>query len=218
VSFYTIDASFRPIEQWPGKRTPYYNQKRAPFKATVGKTQAELQRELRHLRAKNVIIQLDTDSSQIRQDGYPRSNARVNGSAIILTFDTPDHGTLSYPCDTYDKWESNLRAIVLTLEHLRAVERYGVNRNGEHYKGSAQQKVHAQGASGGPLSLEGAAAIYARMGGGNANDILRDAQYAKDIYYKAARVTHPDVGGTTAEFQALQAARALIDKHFGGAP
>ena len=40
------------------------------------------------------------------------------------------------PCDRYTDWEPNIRAIALTLEHLRAVERHGVTtEKQEQYTG-----------------------------------------------------------------------------------
>ena len=40
------------------------------------------------------------------------------------------------PCDSFRDWEANLRAIALTLEHLRAVERYGATtEEQEQYTG-----------------------------------------------------------------------------------
>jgi len=35
------------------------------------------------------------------------------------------------PCDSFRDWEANLRAIALSLEHLRAVDRYGVTTEEE---------------------------------------------------------------------------------------
>ena len=45
---------------------------------------------------------------------------------------------MSYPCDKYSNWQANLRAIALSLEALRAEDRYGVTRRAEQYKGWAK--------------------------------------------------------------------------------
>src|SRR5579863_10251967 len=53
------------------------------------------------------------------------AGAKLRTQGIILTFNSK-HGPLSYPCDKYSNWQANLRAIALSLEALRAVDRYGV--------------------------------------------------------------------------------------------
>lgn len=93
-----------------------------------------LDRELRHLQAKSVVIQLDCDEREIRKDGLPRSDARTRGPGIVLAFDSPK-GSLSFPCDHFTAWEDNLRAIALALEALRTVDRYHVTQNNEQYRG-----------------------------------------------------------------------------------
>lgn len=42
---------------------------------------------------------------------------------------------LSYPCDSCDNWQHNVRSIALALQALRAVDRYGVTRRAEQYRG-----------------------------------------------------------------------------------
>lgn len=128
----SVEYNFKPIVNWPRKRT--MSRKRAPFKVGYGRCLIDMERELAHLRARSVVIQADTTEDHIRQDGRLRSNAVMRGPGIILSFDSK-HGPLSYACDTYTHWQDNLRAIVLTLIALRAVDRYGCTTHAEQYKG-----------------------------------------------------------------------------------
>lgn len=212
MSRYFINATFRPIVDWPGERTPPAKQVKSQFSATIGATQKELQAELAHLGAKNVIIQLGCDPSQIKNDGFPRSDARAT-PGVIVTFDLPDGTTLSYPCDTFKNWDCNLRAIALSLKALRTVDRYGVTKKNEQYQGF---RLPPAGGTTTSMTVQAAAAVLVRMGGGDAADVIKHAQVAREIYRLAVRAAHPDAGGSTTDFQTLQAAKAVLDRHHGG--
>lgn len=132
-----IQARFVPIETWPGEPRAAGKRIPSPFIGKWQNTLDTLERELRHLRARDILIQAYLDYDDIRNDGWPRSNARPRSPGVIVSFETPD-GALSFPCDTYLNWEHNVRAIALALSALRAVERYGVTRRNEQYKGWAK--------------------------------------------------------------------------------
>lgn len=129
-----LEYTFRPLSQWPQEATPSHRRKRAPFRAGYVSTLDLLERELIHLRAKDVVFEADCPSSEIRNDGRLRSSAKLRGPGIVVSFDSPK-GPLRFPCDRFIDWEDNLRAIALTLEHLRACDRYGVTSHNEQYKG-----------------------------------------------------------------------------------
>jgi len=52
-----IDATFRPIEKWPGELTR--SRRRSPFRASWGMTLDLLKTEIRHLRGRQVVIEMD---------------------------------------------------------------------------------------------------------------------------------------------------------------
>src|SRR6266511_2967713 len=118
-----IAITFRPIQQRPG--APTRRRQRSQFSAKWSQTMELLDRELFHVRARNVVMQLDCDEREIRRDGIPRADARTRGPGVILSFDSPK-GSLSFPCDRYTDWQDNVRAIALSLEALRSVDRHGV--------------------------------------------------------------------------------------------
>jgi hypothetical protein len=194
-----LAATFRPLTQWPGKKTPTYNRKRAPFKAGYPRTLDDLEREINHLSGKSVVIQAEFETRDIRNDGWPRSSARAKGPGVVVSFQTPQ-GPLSFPCDTYDAWEDNLRAIALSLEALRAVNRYGVTKHSEQYKGFAQ--IEAPGAQNGMDRQQ--AVVFVRNWGGAEGSL-------SDAYRRAARVLHPDAStGSHEQFVKLQQAKAVL--------
>lgn len=203
-----LQYQFRPIDQWPGKATT--SRESSPFRAAWSSTLDLLEKELRYLHAKDVVMQADVELREIRNDGMLRSDARPRSPRVILSFESK-HGTLSYACDRYSDWQGNVRAIALTLESLRAVERYGATRGGEQYKGWA--KLPPPDA---PMFADAnAAGLYLlaaaeRMGAGV--KIGRDN--LEDIYRAACVRHHPDRGGDAQTFKGVQNAKAMLARHF----
>jgi hypothetical protein len=166
------------------------------FKASLSSTVDLLYRELRALEASGIIIELDIADSDIRLDGLPRANARLQRSeAIAVSFDSP-HGPLRYVTNEYGRWEANLRSIALTLQALRAVDRYGTSKRGEQYRG-----FRAIPASTDPAdqiaTAEQARAVIEELGGGSIREALR--------------ATHPDHGGDADDFRRVTKARQLLE-------
>jgi len=199
-----MDYQFRPILTWPGK--PHASRRNAKFRADYNDTLGVLDRELRHLGARQVVIQLALQPGDIRLDGRPRAGSKPSHPGVILSFESK-HGPLSYPCDTYGDWEDNLRAIALALEHLRAVDRYGVTKRGEQYKGWTALPPPA--ANGAPTTVIEALTVLA-------DAIKRTERVSRenwpDIYRKAAMATHPDRGGTAEAFKRVQDTKEFLEK------
>lgn len=219
TSFRNYSVQFEPLEQWPQghERTAAADRRRSPFRAPYSRTLEQLEKELRAVGADAVVIQLDLGADSIRLDGMPYANARFGDDpGVVLSFET-DEGRFMYPCDTYTRWQENLRAIALTLEKLRAVDRYGVAQRGEQYVGwkALPEDVDRR------LSAKDAATIIARtagIGDGKVDaaigDILGDRKLFHAAYRKAAGYAHPDrAGGTEAAFHRLQTAREILEEH-----
>ena len=122
----------RPIEHWPGELTK--SRRTSPFFARWYDTLALLARELKMMNARNVVLQVAIPEGAFRIDGYPRAAARADHPGVILALDSP-LGSLSWPCDTFTTWQDNIRAIALSMEALRKMDRYGVTKRGEQYTG-----------------------------------------------------------------------------------
>lgn len=200
------EVQFAAMSGWPGERTR--NRQRSPFKASYTSTCNLLGRELSHLGAKRVVIQADVDSTQIRQDGMFRADARFNGPGVILTFESK-YGPLQYPCDQFTHWQANLRAIALALEALRKVDRYGVTRRAEQYRGwkalTFRGEQYFDNAEEAAKFLAGSDLAF-----GDPSLIMLDLDYAKSSYKQRAADAHPDQGGDPDVFKRVTAAWEMV--------
>jgi hypothetical protein len=206
-----VELVVRPIGPWTGKRTA--SPEHARFRAGLTDTKKLLRREAQHLGAKRVVVLLDVTERDIKQDGDVRADARLRDNGVAVAMDTK-WGPLRYSSDRYWDWRDNLRAIALSLEALRAVDRYGVSTRGEQYTGWAALPA---GSSGGFTSADEAgrwlmAEAYPEgWDGGDLVDVLESEGALDTAYRNAARRLHPDVGGDPEDFKRLNAARDLID-------
>jgi hypothetical protein len=194
-----VEFEFRALGLWPGPMTKW--RKPAKFRAGYTDTLRLLDRELTKLGARQVVLQLALRPEEIRLDGRPKANARPSHPGVILSFESR-HGPLSYPCDTYDSWEDNLRAVALSLEHLRAVDRYGVTKRGEQYRGWSQLPNYTA-----PMTAEEALAVLAKYG-----ERPKGREELGAVYRAAVLATHPDRGGDTRQFAAVQRAKEVLEK------
>jgi hypothetical protein len=193
----TMNIQFGRIEKWPGRPTPNHLRQRSRFDTPFSKTVEQLKEELRRINARDVVIQTTFHSMQFSpRTGWPYADAEPETPQVILSFTSPKNGPLSFPCDTYEAFDCNLRAIVLALEALRAVDRYGVTRNAEQYAG--WKKLAAPVESHLFNTAEDAEAFINENGG---------------TYRAAAAKLHPDNKETGSHdlFVKLQAAMAMLE-------
>lgn len=162
--------------------------RRASFKVQHGVMLDDLERELKHLDAKNIVIQAGFARHQIRNDGWPRGGAVAAHPEIVLSFESR-HGPLSYSCSAFSTWEHNLRAIGLHLQRSRlAVEEWGIGVRGEVYRGFA-----ALPAAEGPQDGMAARRWLSQLTG------LPAQTETRALYRAAAKVAHPDMQGGSAD-------------------
>lgn len=210
-----------PLREWPGRLTPILQRKESPFTHSkrvedptshrVGWTRKEvslrdtldlLDRELFMLHAKEQELLVAISPAQFRNDGRPRADARPEHPGVILSFVT-GVGRLSYPCDTFTTWQANLRAIALALEALRKVDRYGVTKHGEQYRGFLAIE-------GKPATIRDGAQAYEVIRLWSGIDTLTDPDDLTRAIRLAKRATHPDTGGTADDFQRVNAAEQYL--------
>lgn len=201
-----MDITCAPIEQWPGQRTRV--QQISRFKSTWTATTEVLFRELAYLKARSVVLQMDITAGDVRNDGWIRANARPKSSAVILSFNTPK-GAMSFPCDRFDRWQDNVRAIALSLEALRKVDRYGVTQNNEQYRGWTKLPP-ASNSSDVFSSREQAMNWIANFMEYKGAWITLGTLEWKALIRKAEIKAHPDSGGNAQWFKAVAAAKELI--------
>lgn len=202
------DVTFRPLN-WTGPSTPDHKRRgRGTFGASWHDTLEMLKKELGYLKAEHIVIEADFADSDIRLDGYPRSNARApKHPGIRVAFDSK-YGPLIYQTDSCVFWQHNVRSIALGLQALRAVDRYGVTKRGEQYTG-----WKAIGSGGNTQARafdtpEQAAAWLRREdvlgfhGGGGLT--------IKSLLRYGAKACHPDTGGSRENWDKYEQARDLL--------
>jgi hypothetical protein len=107
---------------WPRTNRPVG----APFGASQKLTFTELERAISSLQLSNVVI---TTNQRLRFDGG-LSTAR-DATPLdpgIAAYFTRNGNEVCIPCDKYTSILGNLRAIGLTLEYMRRMERYGTSQ------------------------------------------------------------------------------------------
>lgn len=186
----------RPFDGAP----PPLGHRAAQFSASWPSTLELLARELRHLDAKQIVLELALRDRDIRVDGMPRADARLEHDGVRLSFSSK-WGPLRYETGEYDGvpyrripgWQANVRAIALSMEALRTVDRYGVSKRGEQYRG------------------------WRAIGMGSGDDSLATAEHARAFLAewdgdvkRAIRETHPDRGGDESVFRKVMRARELV--------
>jgi hypothetical protein len=167
---------------------------------TVTWSQAEqlLLAELRHLSAREIVLELDLPETAIRLDGRPRADARAASPAVRLAFESKQ-GPLVYATDKFrrpsyrwnkgmqENWQHNVYAIAKSLEALRLVDRYGVTGRGEQYTGfKALGAGRAMPAS--HMTSEQADAVLWEV-----SELGRELTWSREARWKKARArAHPD--------------------------
>jgi hypothetical protein len=208
-----VDVRCRPIDHWSGPHTPWDDRRRASFSAGWARILNDLERELDHLDATDVVIGLKISSRDIRLDGWPKGNATVP-PPVSFTMQTR-HGPLRFQCDRWDHWRANLRAIGLTLQRLRLVDEGGCTRSGEQYRGWGELPA------GTPMDPAMTVDEASRFIVEHAWDGVVDREgplsgVDLDVAYRtAAKRCHPDNGGDPADMIRLNKARAVLEAHSG---
>lgn len=197
-----------PIREWPGELTR--NRTASQFRAGLRDTLEVLDREMFYLcrtreqhESAEMLIAIPAGDLW-RLDGKPRAHAVAEHPGVIFSIESK-FGALSYPCDTFTMWQDNLRAIALALEALRKVDRYGVTKRGEQYRGFLA--IEATAAPAGFATAQDAAEFLFDVSRSLAAP-GREGMAA--VLRRAQRMAHPDTGGDAATFQRVSLAEAKL--------
>lgn len=167
-----------------------------------------LYREVDMLDGRDLVIEVDLTEADLRLDGTIRAKARASSPAVIVSFESK-HGPLMYRCDRFyaqysgqpDDWQQNVRAIALTLESLRAVDRYGATASGQQYAG-----WKAIGATPAVITPLAAWTELRDLAGLPPGAPARDER----IIGLARRNAHPDTGGTREQWDRFHRAYGVV--------
>lgn len=210
MSAWPESLNLGPIRVWPGELTR--TRRSSPFSAGLTDTLKLLDREISNLtetrtqrQSAEVLVAIPAGDLW-RLDGRPRAQAVAEHPGVIFSLESR-HGHLSYPCDTFTTWQDNLRAIALALEALRKVDRYGVTKRGEQYRGFLAIEATAA-----PAGFETAAAAREWL-----LDLIGVKPATRSMWpspklalRRAQQLAHPDMGGDAATFQRVSLAEAKL--------
>lgn len=214
-----LKATFRPMVNKPDHKG--YGFKASTFRAKWEQTLDLLEAELGALKATDVVIEVDAPAEQFRNDGSIKRTIQPRSPHIRVSFDCK-HGHLSYTCSTFSGYEANLRAVALTLEQLRACDRYGAVKGGEQYKGwAALPQTPGQMAAPDAMPFREVVVELAGFAKGfdstwqvRAENLTIGPAHALDrdkLVADAIKVAHPDRGGTAAKIERVLALRRRLD-------
>lgn len=223
---------FRPLDRWPGELTR--DRTYSPFRGAYSDTREKLAREVGHLihpdmeRTHTIyrceaVIEVAVPEGVIRQDGNMRADVAARNfehPGVVVSFEGTD-GPLQFACDRFitggqlevGAWKANLRAIALGLEALRKVQRYGMGRGHEQYRGF---QALGSGVAMGPVQqMSKAEAVrilldYGRLDGTidmEYDDVADYPDVINSLYRNAAKGAHPDQGGDEQHFRMITEAR-----------
>jgi hypothetical protein len=172
-------------EGWP--RRPSHQRSPSRYEVTFLKARDHLARQLELAGARNVVISTNVP---LRRDGLPLANMREpEDSGVAIYWDDRKRRPRVIACDSWRTVRENLRAVGLTVEALRTIERTGATELLERaYSGFAR--------------LPEAADCWSILGipkGSPANVVT-------DRYRELARQHHPDHGGDNATMARINAA------------
>jgi hypothetical protein len=210
----------RPLGLWTDPETPVH-QGSGVFKAGWQGTLDLLGYETDQLGADLVIMQIDVQEGALRRrDGMLKAAARVGHPGVAVSFESK-FGPLRYATDRYAPrwsgdppgWQANVRAIALALAALRAVDRYGVSRRGEQYRG--WNAIAAATPGRGPFTTRADAETFMRKCAAEAD--IKTWQDWDGLYKVLAREMHPDMpSGSRELWDRLDAAATLLGLRKGG--
>lgn len=199
--------------------------KRSQFTATWSDTLDLLEKEVYALQSANMIgradpvLMMDVTEADLRLDGGVRASARPASPAVAVAFDSI-RGPLIFRCDRYGQksygakmdapWQHNVRAIALTLEALRAVDRYGATESGEQYTGYKALPPGGAAIPAGPAAPADPWAVLSKVTT-RTESHLRSWLERGLLEARVRRITHPDMpGGSDEDYAAAVAALVAL--------
>jgi len=183
--------------QWPiGRgRTPQSEKRHGQFKVDPSKIRRDLLKELSLMGVTSYVI---NSNSRLKADGMPYANQYIEDTGVVLYF-TRKGQEIAIACDKYYQVNDNLRAIGLSLGAIRGMERWGTEEMVDRaFTGFAALPPSIIT----PPPDREKRPWWVVLG----VDRDADAPTVKQGYRRAQATAHPDAGGSSLDFQEVQAA------------
>lgn len=197
---------FRPLRSWPYPSTPSFRRQKWPGAVTVSKALDSLRQQLRLLGCDaTAYIEADVEERHIRQDGQLYASARAATPAVIVYARHRRLGNLLWANDQYLTYDQNVRAIAMTIQNLRSIDRYGCVRDNEQFTGF--KAIPAQASN--TMTRDAAIVVLSRHSGAPVLDTSPEG--LKRAYRSARARVHPDVNnGDQSAWDAVEAAAQAL--------
>lgn len=207
--------------QWPDNqpRTPAPSRERARFKVTLAEAVEDLLVELDRMGdVHSVVITSDVPT---RQDGLPLSSGTCDDPGVAVYF---VHRGMErvFACDRWDRPAANIRAIGLTIQALRSVERWAasgmVTRVFEGFAALPAGEMAPNPAST-PQKRSWREVFGWDLARAYDTCVIGRASTLQDVrirYRKAMRKCHPDAGGTNEAAAELNVALQEAERELAG--
>jgi len=181
-----------PLSWPPGfPRTKYPAQSR--FETPEERVKRNLEFQLDLMDATNVVV---TTNSELRRDGRPTPTSALRDTGVAVYF-TRKSREQAIACDKWDSIRDNLQAVAKTIEALRGIDRWGT---GEMVDAAFQGFTAIPASASAGIQVRPKRRWYEVLG------VSLDAP--REVIEAAGkamqRKTHPDAGGSDADFQDVQ--------------
>lgn len=171
---------------FPRTRFPERSRFKRP---TFGRARDDLFQEIRRLGGDKIVL---STNIPLKKDGMPYATfASLKDNGVAVYFQR-DRKPFVLACDRWQNIEDNIRAVTVTIEAMRGLERWGVSQMLER-------------------AFQGFMALPAPEAQKQWWEVLEckrdtDLEMVESIYRLRARSSHPDVGGTEARMAELNRA------------
>jgi hypothetical protein len=205
--------------QWPDgwPRTDNWKRAKPKFLARFAQDRDSVIHQLHRRRASNIVITSDLPT---RHDGLPYANAQANDPGIAVWWVEKGREQVM-ACDRWQHVTYNLRAIEMTLEALRGIDRWGSSKMVEQaFAGFAALPPGSTNGAYTEPPQPAKRSWHAIFGLSGYYDDKRTTQedllaLAKARHRAMIREAHPDKGGDTVIAAELNVALAEAEKELG---